>query len=429
MTLKSPSRTQSLIDRLLPVESGERAAVLSAFGWFFLLMCGYQILRPIRETLVSELESGEKQWLFLGTFLVMLAAVPVFGWLVTKVPRRGLVHVVMHFFATNILGFSIWEAFSHAAPDPWLARVFFVWVSVFSLFMTSLFWSVMVDIFSDEQSRRLFGPIASGATVGAIAGSSIAGQFASYLGLPVLMLLSAGMLEAGMLFAAGLDRSTRSWQVQKKQQPEKFAGILEGLRQIVRSRYLVTIAIYLALISFCGTTVYMQLTDVAKTAIEDRAARAEFFAGLNLYVQTGTLLAQTLLIGMIMRRLGLSVALIILPVVYGASFLLLGSVPGNLAVLGLVDVMTRIGAYGFAVPAREVLFTVVSREAKYKSKNFIDTVVFRGADSVASAGYAQLKNLFGAVAPVSWVMLPLTGIWILTGWSLGRQQSKLARKP
>lgn len=414
-----------LIARILPVESGERLAVAASFAWFFLLMCGYQILRPIRETLVSELDATEKQWLFLGTFLVMLAAVPVFGWLVTKIPRRGLVHLVMHFFASNLVAFSAWDYLGGGDPDPWLARVFFVWVSVFSLFMTSLFWSVMVDIFSDEQSRRLFGPIASGATIGAIAGSALTGGTASWIGLPVLMFVAGGMLEAGMLFASGLDRATRRWPVQQKQQQQKFAGILEGLRQIMRSKYLLLIAVYLALISFCGTTVYMQLTETAKNAIADRAERAEFFAGLNLYVQCGTLVAQTLLIGWIMRRLGLSVALIILPAVYAVSFVLLGSV-SSLAVLGIVDVMTRIGAYGFAVPAREVLFTVVNREAKYKSKNFIDTVVFRGADSVASAGYAQLKNLLGSAGPIGWIMLPLTGLWLMVGWNLGRQQSKKA---
>jgi AAA family ATP:ADP antiporter len=348
----------------------------------------------------------------------MLAAAPLYAWLYSRLSRSRLIHLIFHFFVVNILLFAVWFRVLGPEEQQWLSRILFIWVSVFSLFVTSVFWSVMTECFSNEQGKRLFGPIAAGATTGAILGSMVASLTAARLGVANLFIISATMLELSLLCAVYLLRSTRDWKTTQPPPSQERATILSGLREIIQSRYLILIAIYLAMISFCGTTNYLKLTAAAKVAILDSDQRTQFFANLNFYVQAGTLIAQTLLIGPLMNRLGLTAALLVLPMVYFVCFLLLGA-SETLWVLGTVDVLSRIGAYGITVPSREVLFTIVSRTAKYQSKNFIDTVVFRGADAIAS-----LMSL------ATWAIVTIVVIWgLLAAW-LGREyQQRVPTEP
>jgi AAA family ATP:ADP antiporter len=415
------------------IEKQERSWVALAFGWFFLLMAGYQILRPIRESLVSDLPSQEKPTLFLVVFVVMLAAVPVFGWVSSVVPRRWLAHVVFHFFVAQLIGFTAWIFLGTEDHAVWQARVFFVWLSVFILFATSVFWSVMADLFSKAQGERLFGPIAAGATLGGIVGSSVAKWLSASLGLGWLLVIAAILLELGLIAASMLRRlknqsagdietNSQLTDQPELEQPEK-SGIWAGVIDVFNSPYLRSIAFYIALVSFCGTMVYMQLTDSAKLAIPNRDERTAFFGSLNLYTQLGTLFVQFLLIGPIMKRLGLGVALSIMPVVFAGSFVLLGF-SSSLFALGLVDVVTRIGTYGVTVPAREVLFTVVEPDEKYKAKNVIDTVVLRGSDATSSKLYAVIGQFTSTASFVPWLMLPITAIWLAVAVGLGRGQKQ-----
>jgi AAA family ATP:ADP antiporter len=418
----------------LAIEKQERSWVALAFSWFFLLMAGYQILRPIRESLVSDLPSEEKPTLFLVVFFVMLVAVPVFGWVSSVVPRRWLAHVVFHFFVAQLIGFTAWIFLGTEDHAVWQARVFFVWLSVFILFATSVFWSVMADLFSKSQGERLFGPIAAGATLGGIVGSSVAKWLSASLGLGWLLVIAAILLELGLIAASMLrrlknrstdDSETNSQLVnQPELEQQEKSGIWAGVIDVLNSPYLRSIAFYIALVSFCGTMVYMQLTDSAKLAIPNRDERTAFFGSLNLYTQVGTLFVQFLLIGPIMKRLGLGVSLSIMPIVFAGSFVLLGF-SSSLFAIGLVDVVTRIGTYGVTVPAREVLFTVVEPDEKYKAKNVIDTVVLRGSDAGSSKLYAVIGQFTSAASLVPWLMLPVTAIWLAVAIGLGRGQKKL----
>ena len=419
----------------LSIEKHERLWVALAFGWFFLLMAGYQILRPIRESFVSDLPSEDKPTLFVVVFLVMLAAVPLFGWVSSTVPRRWLAHVVFHFFVAQLIAFTAWIFLGPEDHAVWQARVFFVWLTVFILFATSVFWSVMADLFTKSQGQRLFGPIAAGATLGGIVGSSVATWLSGALGLGWLLGIAAFLLELGLVAASMLQRIKNSSAPSQEMGDQGTApddsqklnksGIWAGVHDVWNSPYLRSIACYIALISFCGTMVYMQLTDSAKVAIPDRDQRTSFFASLNLYTQLGTLVVQFLLIGPMMKRLGLGIVLAILPVVYAVSFTLLGF-SSSLFALGLVDVLTRIGAYGVTVPAREVLFTVVKPSEKYKAKNVIDTVVLRGSDAASSSTYAGIGWLASGAVIVPWLMLPITAIWIVLALRLGRGQRQQA---
>ncbi len=414
----------------MSIEKQERTWVAFAFGWFFLLMAGYQILRPIRESFVSDLPSEDKPTLFAVVFFVMLAAVPIFGWVSSVVPRRWLAHVVFHFFVAQLVAFACWVFWGPEAHAVWQARVFFVWLTVFILFATSVFWSVMADLFSKAQGERLFGPIAAGATLGGIVGSAFATSLAALLGLAWMLAIAAVLLELGLTLASSLQRTVTASNLAEHEVMEsdsearKQSGVLAGIGDVCRSPYLRLIACYIALISFCGTIVYMQLTDTAREAIPDRDERTAFFASLNLYTQLGTLVVQFLLIGPMMKRLGLGIVLSVLPIVYAICFVLLGF-SSSLIALGLVDVLTRIGAYGVTVPAREVLFTVVNPSEKYKAKNVIDTVVLRGSDAAASRLYAGIGQAASATGVVPWLMLPVTAVWVFVAWRLGKGQQRL----
>ncbi|MEZ6096191.1 MAG: MFS transporter [Pirellulaceae bacterium] len=394
---------------LLDLKRGEHLAFVSAYSWFFLLMAGYQILRPIRESLASELDVPQKSRLFLGTFVVMLIASPTYAWVVSKLTRRQMLYTVFLFFVSNILLFAFWDRFPIPDSRLWLTRVFFVWTSVFSLFATSVFWSVVVDLFSNEQGKRLFGSIASGATLGAIVASAFASFAAELIGQQNLLLLAAGLETGGVLMAGLLGRVTSQWPTVDAETSRRPDGsMLDGFLELIRSRYLLAIAAFLALLSFCGTSNYMKITSVARDAIEDRDKRTAFFASLNLYTQLGTMILQMFIAGFLIRKLGMRFALTLLPCVYFVAFAV-GGMFDLLVVWAAIDVVTRMSTYGVTVPAREVLFTVVSRDAKYKAKNFIDTVVFRGSDAVASS----------VALSVRW-LIPFAIGWAGLSWALGR---------
>lgn len=409
------------VQNYLSVEKGEWLAFVMAFGWFVLVMLSYQMLRPIREALVSELPSGEKSWLFAGTLIAMTLAVPLYAKLVSLVNRRVLVLTLVNFFSVCILVFAYWN---HQFSGPVMIRCFFIWVSVFSLYATSLVWSVLIDLFSTEQGKRLFGPIAGGATTGAIAGSALALQ-ADNWGITAMMILAAVALELCLVLSTGLEFATKGWPAPQREQAVQ-GGILDGLREIIASPYLMKIIVYLIFISLFGTTIYLQITNVAKLELVDRDMRTSYFAKLNLFVQFGVLGVQLALVGPLLRKLGLTFALMLLPVVSAGCFVVLVG-NGSLYALSCIDVVSRIATYGIAVPSREVLFTVVSRQAKYKSKNVIDTIVIRGADSFASATFELLRSHL-TFSSICLLMLPLTGAWLFAANRLGRQQNKLAQE-
>ena len=397
--------------------------VLLAFGWFFSLMACYNLLRPIREAFGSQ-RPELLNWLFLGTFVVMLAAVPLYGKLVNLLPRGALVQCIFHFLAACLAAFAIAVAWSGPEPPQLLGWIYFVWVSVFILLAGSLFWTVMSDLFREDQGRRLFGIIASGATTGAICGSTAAKFLVSQIGLAGLLIAALILLECGLLFAVLLQRSTRHWP--KQQQADRPRGsIWQGFTEIANSRYLQTICLFIFLFTFCGTAVYMQLSTMAKEAMPIAEDRVAFFANLNLYTQSGTLLLQLLVVSQLMKRAGLAIALSILPVVCIGCLIWLGTAPTILAI-SVVDVLFRATAYGITVPSREVLFTVINRESRFKSKYFIDTALIRGTDSLSSNAFFYITALLPAVAMINWMLLPLACCWLVTAFVLGKMQRRMA---
>lgn len=406
------------------IEPAERRAVGWATAWFFLLLLSYYVVRPVRETMGTIGGASELANMFLYSFLAMLVAVPLYSALVARIPRRWLVRVVFHFFAACLVGFFLLMHSESPTVQRWTARAFFVWVSVFGVFSTSLFWSVQADLFSSTQGRRLFGLIAAGGTSGAIIGSLITSQLATRLSTAALLLIPVVILEAGVWCAGRLERSVSetggtAGAGRLANGTATGGGVLTGFTHVFRSPYLASICLFILFLKLAATQLYFEQAEIVRQTIADPQQRVELFAYLDLGTQLLTLILQVFVAGLVLRRLGVPVALVILPLVYAAGFIGLTMLP-TLGVLIAAMIATRAISYGITVPAREVLFTVVSREDKYKSKSFIDTVVVRGGDVVSGQIFGALRgSLSFGWAALNVGVLPILAIWSITAWRLG----------
>ena len=416
-TVSSPSA----IRRLLNLQSGEAATVAWSFFYFFSLLCSYYIIRPVRDEMGIAGGVDQLQWVFTGTFLVMLAAVPLFGALSARLPRRRLLPVVYLFFILNLL---IFFALFTADPVPaWVARSFFIWVSVFNLFIVSVFWSFMADIFTNAQGKRLFALIAAGGTVGAIAGPAITTLLVERLGTSRLLLVSIFFLTCALVAILILNRHSHS----RSHAEESGLGgsMFEGLTQILSSRYLIGIGLFIWLYATLSTFLYFEQAHIVKEAFDDSETRTKVFAAIDLAVNTLTILLQLFITGRVMQRFGVATTIAIIPFLLALGFVFLAIAP-VLPVLVATQIARRAGNYAVTKPSREVLFTVVSRSQKYKAKNFLDTVVYRGSDAVAGWVFAGMKGLGLGLSAIAWIAVPVAIIWMALGIQLGKQQRRMA---
>ncbi|MDB5823456.1 MAG: transporter [Herminiimonas sp.] len=442
-----PAWLDRLLQRVVTARPEEIKAMLCGFAWFFCLLSGYYLLRPLRDAMGLVGGAGHLQWLFTATFFSMLALVPVFGFVSSRWPPRRFVPLIYRFFALNILGFG-W-LFASGSQSVLLAGVFFVWISVFNLFAVSIFWSVLADHFNSEQGRRLFGFVAAGGTAGALVGPALAALLAVKAGIAALAVLSAVLLELAVHCYRGLDRNAPDnghgkWQAGEpggrgggddggKTSPggtgnegRIAGGIFAGIQLIVRDRYLLAIVGYLLLHSLASTFLYFEQGRLVAGTLKDTATRTQLFAVTDFAVSGMTLLLQLFVTGRFLRRFGVVAALLLLPL---ASLLAYGAIAlwPVLAVLVVAQSVRRALDYAIARPGREVLFTVVSREAKYKAKSVIETVIFRGGDAATGwlfAGLAAAGIGFGAMTLAS---LPLVAGWSALALWLAREQEKKAK--
>jgi len=397
---------------VLRAEPHELPAVGWAFAYFFLLLCSYYILRPVRDALAVEAGTQALQWLFTATFVVMLALVPLFGWLCARLARARLLPVVYGFFVLNLLGFSI----------SLQTTVFFVWLSVFNLFVVSVFWSYMSDIFATAQAARLYGAIAAGGSCGAIAGPLLAAVFSTALGNTGLLLLAAFMLAATLPCILMLARWSNAHPRSGDPPPEAPLGgsILAGVRAALGSPFLLAICGYLLCYTALSTALYFQQVTIVKDAVPDPGERTRLFASVDLLVNSLTLVLQVLAFSRLTAILGPGWVLALMPLISIAGFLWLGATP-TLAALIAFGVTRRVGEFAISKPAREALYTVVPREDRYKAKNFIDTVVYRGGD--AASGW-----LFGALGTaVAFVAAGIAVGWTAFSFYLGARMKSWTR--
>jgi AAA family ATP:ADP antiporter len=424
------------LQRGLLAAPGEIRGFVFSFLYFFLLLCSYYILRPVRDEMGIQGGLENLQWLFTGTFLAMLCAVPAFGWLATRFPRQRLVPLVYYFFAANLLIF--YGLMQSGLPMAAVAAAFFIWTSVYNLFVVSVFWSFMADIYSPEQAGRLFGPVAAGGSLGAIAGPAVTAMTVSYVGPANLLPVSAVLL----LAAAACVHRLLHWRrkhaqssatnlppaTDRETQSEAMGGgILEGVIRVARSRYLQGICVFIWLYTTLATFLYFEQAHIVAEAFDDSATRTTVFAVIDLVVNTLTVLLQLFVTARCIRHLGLPRTLALLPGLLLVGFLLLAALP-ILAVMASVQIIRRAANYAFTRPGREMLFTVLDRQDKYKSKNFIDTVVYRGGDALSGWSYAGLSALGFGSSVIALLAAPLAAVWLLVGLWLGRRQIEIRSK-
>jgi AAA family ATP:ADP antiporter len=349
-------------------------------------------------------------------------------------PRGRFIPLSYTFFAVNLVIF--WYVFQTISEGSgiWAGRIFFVWTSVFNLFVVSIFWSLMADLFRPAQATRLFGFVAVGGTVGAVVGSSTTAFLASRITPTNLLLLSAALLGLAMVAAHQLMSSAPKSKESEDQAAGSEAhqpvggGVLDGIRTVFSSSYLIGIVGYMLLYTITATFLYFQQAEIVDVSFTDRAARTVFFARIDLAVNTLTAITQIFFTGRIVRRLGVALSLAALPLVCVLGFAAIGVTP-TLMAIAVFQVLRRSSNYAISRPCREMLYTVIPRDAKYKAKNFIDTFVYRFGDQVGAWSYTALGALGFGAAAISLVAAPMAAGWLAIGLWLGRRQKVLATGP
>tara|TARA_R110002096_G_scaffold309403_4_gene504129 strand:- start:178316 stop:179599 length:1284 start_codon:yes stop_codon:yes gene_type:complete len=409
----------------MSVFENEGAAFVWSFLYFFSLLTAYFILRPIRDAMGIEGGTGSLAYLFSYTFFVMLAVMPIYGALVARFPRRKLIPYIYSFFIANLVLF--WYFLSNNIMMDIIAKVFFVWLSVFNVFVVSIFWSFMVDIFKAGDSKKLFGLIASGGTIGSIVGPLTVTFLIDRVGTESLLLISAAILVFSIVCVLRLtdlrkDNISDAASVRSEPDGEKAIGgsVIAGLTEILKSRYLMGISTLVFLLSLTATFAYFQQGSLIYDGYPDTAERVKIFALIERYVSIGALIFQVFISGPVISKYGVKAGIIILPIITVVGFALLAVSP-TIGVFIIFQTMRRASEYGMFVPSRENLFSIVSREQKYKAKNFIDTAVFRGGDVVNGWIYTVLNTAMGlSIGVIAMIGVPLAAIWGILAWRLGK---------
>ena len=422
------SALDKFLARVVAVKPGETRALLWSFAYFFCLLAGYYVLRPVRDEM--GLASGVKNlpWLFTATFFVMLAVAPVYGALVARLPRQRFIPLVYHFFVANILIF--WLLLTLLPKGSALsitAQVFFVWISVFNLFAVSVFWSFMADLYASEQGKRLFGFIAAGGSAGALLGPTIVATLAVPIGRANLLIIAALLLECAVFCAMRLETAAAAFKTGRNTEAQPDAALggswIAGIAMIARSPYLAGIALWVALLSLAGTFLYLQQANIVSALTDDPNKRTAIFAQIDLAVGLLTIVVQFFATGKLIKRFGAGPAAAFLPMIFAIGFIALWATPMLWVVLAF-QAAQRAANFALSNPAREVLFTVVDREEKYKAKNVIDNVVFRGSDVVFSWLFNALRGAGLELGAISLATVPVTAAWLALALALGRMQEK-----
>ena len=428
-----PSLIGRIFSTLTSVERRELPSVVTAFFLFFCVLGGYFAVRPVRETVGTILGRDRVANLWLATWIVSLAIVPLYGWIVAKIRRSVFLPFIYGFVA---LALAIVGAVLQAQPQSVaVAQFFYVFISVLSLFLVSVFWSFLVELFDSGQAKRLFPVIAAGGTAGALVGPLFTDFTARVIGNAGILFVGAALFVLAVLLQAIL---IRIWK--RGPEPRRHGGEpdhqtrdralggnpLAGITFVLRSPYLLGIAAYVALLATATTFLYFEQLRLVAATFSDTQTRTSVFARIDWIVQSLTILVQLFITGRVASRMGLGVLLAIIPVAVLSGFVAL-AIWNTFAVLAVVIVLRRSGEYAFVRPGREMLWTPMTKETKYKAKNFIDVPVYRGADAavaqlqraIEGAGLgAQTAALLGALGAI---------LWAVNGWWLGRRYDSAAQ--
>ncbi|MDX3925813.1 MAG: MFS transporter [Shinella sp.] len=431
-TTPSPGRPR-LLEILFNLRRGEVGPVLIAALFFFCVLTALMLLRPARDALGMERGIESIRWLFIGTAVVTLAVNPLFGWLVSRFRRLQFIGATYGFFVLSLVGFWGLLIFAPGAIGRASGQVFYVWFSVFNLFVTMVFWALLADRFTSDQGKRLFALISVGGTLGAIFGPWLTSQLAEPLGTPNLLLVAGGFLllavaTAWLLVRVAPDQAHAEMTGLASEAEHIGGSAWAGLRAVFRSPYLMGIAGYVLLMTVLATFIYFTRLQMVAAVADDTDARAAILGNIDMWTQVAVLILQLTLTGKIIKRLGLGVTLAILPAATAIGFIGL-AIYGSFVVLILLEAANRAVQRGITRPAREALFIVVSREDKYKAKAFVDTFIYRAGDVVGAQTEGMLGRLGLAMGGLVSVVLPLALVWAMLGLWLGRGQARRVEQP
>ncbi len=413
---------RGIIRAATKIEPNELKATILSFLFVFTLMAAYFILRPVRDAMASDWTRAEVSWLWTSTFVFSVIAVSVYGGIISRIKFSRVVPSVYGFFAASFAAFYIGSGL--VADSTSVDKVFYVWLSVFSLFHVTVFWSFMSGLFSKEQAPRLFAIIASGASTGAIVGPTIPTFFAGDIGTMNLMLIAAGMLlipipiiaKLEILKVTELDNADLTADLGQAERLGKnpFSGFL----LFVRNPYLVAIGIFILMYVTMSTFVYMELREFLKPF--ERAERTQILAGIDLVANSLAILTAIFATGRLTTRFGMANTLALIPVLMIGGWLIVAAVPLLTVLIGL-QIARKAGNYAVTKPGREMLFTLVDTETRYKAKPVIDIVVYRGGDMVTAWLHTVLRETLAfGLSGVAIIAAVIAGVWAMAGVYLGR---------
>lgn len=407
---------------LAKVEPDELQATVLSFLWVFLVMCAWYVLRPVRDALSSDWTNEQLSWLWTSTFVFSALAVSIYGAIISRVRFSRIVPGVYIFFALSFVGF--YFAGATMSGNDIVNRIYYVWASVFGLFHLSVFWTFMTGLYNREQAKRLFGVIAAGSSLGAIAGPSFVIAFADDIGNLNMLWVTAVLLLAPVPIMARLDklRLTALGNPQAAADLARgdrlSANPFSGFKLLVSDRYLLWISLFILLYVTMSTFLYFEIRNPLDDL--DQVRRAKVWANIDLAVNVLAAFTAFFATGRLATRLGMPKTLGFVPLVMVVAWLVVAVNPAAITVF-VVQVVRRAGNYAITRPGREMLFTLVDNEARYKSKPVIDTVVYRGGDVVTAWFYTGIVSVFSlGLVGVSIVGAVIAAIWVAVGVRLGR---------
>jgi AAA family ATP:ADP antiporter len=420
-----------LLQRVVDVREDEVRALLWSCLYFFCVLSAYYIIRPVRDDMGVAGGVENLPWLFTGTLVGMLIANPPYAALVSRMSRLRFVSITYRFFMANLVIFFLLLQVANEAQNIWIGRIFFIWTSVFNLFVLTVFWGFMADLFTSAQGKRLFGFIGAGGTIGGIAGSAITTFLVGIVGPTMLLWGSIVLLEIAVLCVRRLSQLSGTFREGRKgETPTQPIGgnVMAGVTHVFKSPYLLGICVYMLLYTITATFLYFEQADIVNRNFQDRAVRTAFFAQIDLLTNVLTLGIQMFLTGRILKILGVALTLMLLPALCVLGFGALGTIP-TLAVIMIFQTLRRAGNFAVARPTREVLYTVVNREDRFKAKSFIDTFVYRAGDQVGAWSYALMGVLGLSLVGIAWFAVPMSAVWLVLALWLGRRQEAMASLP
>jgi AAA family ATP:ADP antiporter len=415
-----------IFEKIVDVKPNEVRALWLGFAFHFLILTGYYIMRPIRDSIAAGNRLETLPWMFTATLIAMLIANALFAAIVARMSRRKFIPLAYGFFILNLALFFFLMRSAPPAEQVWIGRALYVWVSVFNLFNTAIFWAFMTDLFTVEQGKRLYGFIAVGGSLGAVLGAYITTHYVRAIGPANLLGISAVIfLIACFLVRLFPKRFTdRNETVQGKEEPIG-GSIWSGLTHIARSPYLLGLAGSMLLYTTTSTWAYFQQTDLAREAFTDSASRTAFFGSLDIWVNSITVIIQIFLTGRLLKWFGVGFTLVAMPFLSMIGFAAMGIAPA-LALLAVFQVGRRVAAYALMRPSREILFTVLRREDKYKVKSVTDTLGYRTGDQIGAWSYGGLHAMGLSLASISFIAVPVVAGWCALSLWLARKQIALA---